>query len=336
LLVAILAAVPRRPDAEVTVECNPDDVTVAMLETFAAAGVDRVSIGVQSMVPEVLAALGRTHDPGNVERAVAAVRPAVVLHQATALSGLSGNPRRLAREVEPTNRLRTEGTRNLVGASERHGVNRIVAQSIAFVYVHEGPEVLTEEAPLDVDASGGWDAVARAVAVNEETVIGASGMVGVVLRYGQFYGPETGTFPEGVFAELLKRRRMPVIASGEGRFSFIHIDDAVSATLAAIERGSGIYNVVDDEPVRERDFAPGLAEALGAPAPRRIPAWVARLAAGQHAVRLMTTQRGASNRRAREELGWRPKYPSWREGVAAGSAQAAGTDSIDVMRLNAS
>jgi len=261
-------------------------------------------------------------DTGSIDRALAEVRPGVVVSQATSLKRL--NPRKLE-TAEPTNRLRTEGTRNLVGAAERHGVERVVAQSIAFAYAHDGPPILDEDAPLDVDAPGGWGAVARAVAVNDETVVGASGPVGVALRYGQFYGPETGTFPEGYLGDLVRKRRMPVVGGGGGRFSFIHIDDAVSATLHAIERGSGVYNVVDDEPVLVRDFLPELARVLDAKAPRRIPSRLARIAAGEPAVRAMTTQRGVSNSKAREELGWRPRYPSWREGVAAAGAAARPT-----------
>ncbi|MEA2450666.1 MAG: hypothetical protein QOG63_2598 [Thermoleophilaceae bacterium] len=253
-------------------------------------------------------------DAGSVERAVAAARPAVVLQQATALKAVD---LRKLETLEPTNRLRTEGTRNLVQAAERHGVERIVAQSIAFAYVHDGPDVLDEGAPLDVDGPGGWGPVARAVQAGEEAVIGAAGAVGVVLRYGMFYGPEAGTFPDGYMADLVRKRRWPVIGDGDGRYSFVHIDDAVAATLAAVESGEGIYNVVDDEPVRMGDFVPGLAGALGAPPPRRAPAWLARIVAGTHTVRTMTTQRGASNRRAREELGWRPRYATWRDGVAA-------------------
>jgi nucleoside-diphosphate-sugar epimerase len=251
-------------------------------------------------------------DAESVERAVAHVRPTVVLHQATALKHVS--PRKLE-TIDPTNRLRTEGTRNLVRAAERHGVQRLVAQGIAFAYAHEGPDVLAEDAPLDVHAPGAWGAVARAVAVNEETVMAASNLVGVVLRYGQFYGPQTGTFPEGHLADLVRTRRMPIIGGGGGRFSFIHIDDAVSATLHAIDGGWGAYNIVDDQPTPASEFIPALAEALGAPAPRRISAWLARPLAGQHGVSTMTTQRGASNLRAKAELGWRPEYPGWREGI---------------------
>jgi nucleoside-diphosphate-sugar epimerase len=299
-----------------------------LVSALAADGHDVHGLVRSEQGADLVRKLGGTPVPGDlldaesVDRALAELRPAVVVSQATALKGL--NPRRLE-TVEPTNRLRTEGTRNLVGAAERHGVERVVAQSIAFAYAHEGPAILDESAPLAVDAAAGWGAVARAVAVNDETVVGASGPVGLVLRYGQFYGPETGTFPEGYLADLVRKRRMPVVGDGGGRFSFIHIDDAVSATLQAIEGGSGVYNVVDDEPVLVRDFLPELARALDARSPRRIPRWLARLAAGEPAVQAMTAQRGVSNRKAREELGWRPRYPSWREGLAAAGGAARPT-----------
>ncbi|MEA2420994.1 MAG: hypothetical protein QOF55_93, partial [Thermoleophilaceae bacterium] len=245
---------------------------------------------------------------------VGEARPEIVVHQLTAIPRRISNPRKLGELFEPTNRLRREGTRNLVDASERHGVARVVAQSIAFAYLPEGPEVVDESAPLDTGVKGGWGEIVRAVAALEESVLGGSGYEGVVLRYGAFYGPGTSYARDGAFGELALKRRLPIIGGGDGRQPFIHMEDATSATVAALGTGSGVYNVTDDDPARAREWIPGLAEALGAPAPRRLPAWVARLAAGQDAVRPMTVQRGASNARIREELGWRPKYPDWRAG----------------------
>jgi nucleoside-diphosphate-sugar epimerase len=203
-----------------------------------------------------------------------------------------------------------------VDAAEQHGVRRVVAQSIAFAYTPAGPPVLDESAPLDTGAEGGWGEIVRAVAALEDAVLGGSEFEGVVLRYGQFYGPGTAYAPDGPIGSLVVKRRLPVIGDGGGRQPFIHMDDATSATVAALSAGSGIYNVTDDDQAPSREWIPGLAEALGAPKPRRVPVWLARLAAGPDAVRAMTVQRGASNARIRSELGWQPSFPDWRSGFA--------------------
>jgi nucleoside-diphosphate-sugar epimerase len=255
-------------------------------------------------------------DRDQVMAAVAEARPEIIVHQLTAIPRTGINPRKFTDSFGPTNRLRREATRHLVDAAEEHGVRRVVAQSIAFAYVAEGPEVLDESAPLDTGAEGGWGEIVRAVAALEEAVLGASGVEGVVLRYGQFYGPGTAYAADGALGSLVVKRRLPVIGDGGGRQPFIHMEDATSATVAALDRGEGIYNVTDDESPLSRDWIPGLAEALGAPRPRRVPVWLARLAAGPDAVRSMTLQRGASNARIRTELGWEPAYPDWRAGFA--------------------
>jgi nucleoside-diphosphate-sugar epimerase len=233
------------------------------------------------------------------------------------------SPRKFTAMFGPTNRLRREGTRNLVEAASEHGVARVVAQSIAFAYRPSGPDILDESAPLDTEASGGWGEIVRAVAALEGAVLGGSGFDGVVLRYGSFYGPGTSYAPDGSFGGLVMKRRMPIVGAGGGRQPFIHMDDAVGATVAAVDRGSGVYNVVDDDPALARDWIPGLAAALGAAAPRRVPAWMARLAAGPDAVRTMTAQRGASNARIKSELGWEPRYPDWRAGFPTLAARRA-------------
>ena len=259
-----------------------------------------------------MAVMGDALDRDAVDRAVAEARPEVIVHQLTAIPRSIVNPRKFAAAFEPTNRLRREGTRNLVEAARRHGVSRVVAQSIAFVYRVDGtPDVVDESAPLDTGADGGWGEAARAVAALEEAVLSVHG---VVLRYGAFYGPDTPYAPGGLYAELAMKRRLPIVGDGAGRQSFIHLDDAVSATLAAVEKGDGIYNVVDDDPAPAREWIPGLAEALGAKPPRRMPRWLVRIAAGPESVRAMTQQRGASNARIKEELGWQPRYPDWRAG----------------------
>jgi nucleoside-diphosphate-sugar epimerase len=201
----------------------------------------------------------------------------------------------------------------------------MVAQSIAFAYAPSGPPVVDESAPLDTGAEGGWGEIVRAVAALEDAVLGGSGLEGVVLRYGQFYGPGTAYAADGSIGSMVLKRRMPIVGEGGGRQPLIHIEDAATATVAALDRaGAGVYNVTDDEPAPSRDWIPGLADALGAPPPRRVPVWLARIAAGPDAVRVMTAQRGASNARIREELGWEPAYPDWRAGFGTLTGRPAG------------
>jgi nucleoside-diphosphate-sugar epimerase len=253
--------------------------------------------------------MGDALDRDQVMAAVAEASPEVIVHQLTSIPTRISNPRKLVEAFGPTNRLRREGTRNLVDAAEQYGVRRVVAQSIAFMYRPGGPEVVDESAPLDTSGE-----IGRAVAALEEAVLGGSGFEGVVLRYGSFYGPGTMYSPDGAMGEMVMKRWLPIIGGGAGRQPFIQMEDAVSATVAALDRGAGVYNVTDDDPARAREWIPGLAEALGAKRPFKAPAWVARIAAGPEAVHVMTQQRGASNARIREELGWQPKYPDWRAG----------------------
>jgi nucleoside-diphosphate-sugar epimerase len=257
---------------------------------------------------------GDALDRDQVLAAVEQARPEVIVHQLTAIPRSGINPRKFGEVFEPTNRLRREATRNLVDAAERHGVRRVVAQSIAFATRPEGPAVLDESAPLDTEAPGARGEITRAVAALEEAVLGGAGFEGVALRYGAFYGPGTSYAPGGDFAELAKKRRLPIVGDGSARQPFIHMDDATSATIAAMERGAGIYNVTDDDSARADEWIPGLAEALGAPKPRHMPVWLVRLAVGPFVTQAMTVQRGASNARIKDELGWRPEYPDWRAG----------------------
>jgi nucleoside-diphosphate-sugar epimerase len=262
------------------------------------------------------AVMGDALDGDAVDAAVAEARPDVIVHQLTAIPRKGINPRKLGEAFAATTRLRRDGTRNLVDAAERHGVRRVVAQSIAFAYRPEGPEIVDESGRLDTDDTGDWGEIVGGVAALEEAVLGGSGYDGVVLRYGGFYGPDSMYSPDGLYGEMVMKRRLPIAGDGSGRQSFIHLDDAVSATLIAIESGSGVYNVVDDDPAPARDWIPGLAEAIGAKPPRHVPLWLARIFGGPNAVRLMTEQRGASNARIKQELGWEPRYQSWREGFA--------------------
>ena len=195
------------------------------------------------------------------------------------------------------------------------GAKRIVAQSIAFVYEPEGDAVKDEDAPIWDDAPEPFTDSIAAVRQLEDMVVKADGIDGLALRYGFFYGPGTAYAADGSLAEMVRRRRFPVLGKGAGVFSYIHIDDAASATVAAVERGpSGIYNVVDDDPAPMRDWLPVYAEALGAKPPRRLPAWIGRIAAGKFTAAMATQLRGASNEKAKRELGWQPSHASWREG----------------------
>ncbi len=254
-------------------------------------------------------------DAQALEDAVAAARPEVVVHQLTALPAKL-DPNR-AGVYDATNRLRTEGTANLLAAARAAGVGRIVAQSIAFIYAPVGGWVKDEGDPPITGAPGGFGAAVAAVLELEERVLGTEGIDGLVLRYGFFYGPGTAYAADGSQADEVRRRRLPVVGRGEGMFSFVHVDDAAAATASACQRGApGIYNVTDDEPAPLRDWLPVYAQALGARRPLRVPRLLARLVAGGAAVGFATEMRGASNEKARRELGWSPGYSSWRHGFA--------------------
>jgi 2-alkyl-3-oxoalkanoate reductase len=254
-------------------------------------------------------------DAAALESAVREASPEVVIHELTAL------PPRLDPKskdaLAPTNRLRSEGTRNLIAAAQTAGARRLIAESVAFFYVPEGDWVKDEDAPAFGEAPGPFGEASKALAGLERQVTGAEGLEGVVLRYGWLYGPGTYYDRDGSQTEDFHKRRMPVVGKGTGTFSFIQVEDAASATVAAVERGKpGIYNVVDDEPAPMSEWVPVFAEAVGAKKPRRVPTWLARLVAGPAAVGMATELRGASNEKAKRELGWQPRYPSWRQGFA--------------------
>jgi nucleoside-diphosphate-sugar epimerase len=252
-------------------------------------------------------------DADALRAALVEAAPEVVVHQLTALPPRF-NPRNKA-IYDATNRVRREGTRTLLDAARAAGARRIVCQSVAFGYA-PGPraEAKDEDAPLALGAPPPFGEGMRVLAEMERDVLEADGIEGVVLRYGWFYGPGTYFGERGSMAQDVRRRRFPVIGSGGGLFSFIHVDDAASATVAAVERGaSGVYNVVDDDPGAMRDWLPAYAESIGAKKPLRVPVWLARLVAGPMA-NLMDAAPGASNARAKRELGWEPRWRSWREG----------------------
>ena len=259
-------------------------------------------------------------DPDAVARAVAEAEPEVIVHQLTAIGAF--NPRHMERDFAPTNRLRTEGTDNLLSAGQAVGVKRFVAQSFApWVFARSGGPVKSEEDPLDTDPPAQVRTTLEAIKYLEQAVTEADWTEGIALRYGGFYGPGTsiGLDPPGEQVEMIRARKFPLAGEGTGVWSFIHIDDAAAATVAAIEHGRrGVYNVVDDEPAPISEWLPELAKAVGAKPPRRVPLWLGRLAGGDVAAVMMTELRGASNTRAKRELGWKLRYPSWREGFARG------------------
>jgi 2-alkyl-3-oxoalkanoate reductase len=240
-------------------------------------------------------------------------RPAVIVHELTALPDRIDF--RKADTYAATNRVRTEGTRNLIDAARTAGARRIVCQSIAFAYRMDGEGLKTENDPLLSEAAGAFGSGVRALREMEAMVLGADGLDGLVLRYGFFYGPGTYYAADGTSTDDVRRRRMPIVGRGSGVFSFIHVDDAADATVAAVERGApGVYNVTDDEPAPMREWVPVFAEAAGAKPPRRVPVWLARFVAGKDVSNFAVELRGASNEKAKRELGWEPAHPSWRSG----------------------
>jgi nucleoside-diphosphate-sugar epimerase len=253
-------------------------------------------------------------DADATARAVAQAAPEVVIHQLTSIPPRI-DPRHIERDFALNDRLRSEGTRNLVAAAQRSGARRVVAQSIAFMYAPGPPGTIhVESDPLlsEEQAPESFRRSARAVRELESAVLGADG---VVLRYGYFYGPGSAIAREGSMGADVARRRMPIVGAGTGVWSFIHIDDAAAATVAALSHGaSGAYNVVDDEPARVSEWLPAFAQAIGARRPLRVPVLLARIAAGSYGVATMTRAQGASNALAKAELRWTPAHPSWREG----------------------
>lgn len=254
-----------------------------------------------------------------VGEAVARAEPEVVIHQMTSLAG-SFNLRNFDKMFAVTNQLRTQGTDHLLAAAAAAGVRRFVAQSFTgWNNIRDGGPVKTEDDPLDPSPPAMQRESLAAIRHLERVVLAASGVQGIVLRYGSFYGP--GASDD--FVDLIRKRRVPVIGDGAGVWSFLHIRDAAAATVAALEQGApGVYNVVDDEPASVAEWLPYVAQTVGAKAPRRVPVWLGRLAAGEVGVSMMTQIRGSSNAKAKRELGWRPAWPSWREGFSRGLADS--------------
>ena len=265
---------------------------------------------------EVLRALGAKPvlldvlDEGAVREAVLENEPEAIVHEATALANAKFG-RSLDRMFAGTNALRTRGTDALLAGAWEAGVRRVVAQSFApYRYIRQGGPVKTEEDPLDPAPPAGADETFAAMAHLDEAV---TSFGGIALRYGAFYGA-----PGDGWGDLVRQGKFPIVGKGGGVFSWIHLDDAAAATVLALEHdGPAVYNIVDDEPAPVREWLPALAQAVGAKPPRHFPAWLARVLAGEAAVIMGTQVRGASNAKAKRELGWRLRYPSWRQGFPA-------------------
>jgi nucleoside-diphosphate-sugar epimerase len=264
-------------------------------------------------VPVIADALDRAE----VEAVVHEVAPEVVVHQLTAIGDI--DTRHFERSFAATNRLRTVGTDNLLAAARAVGVRRFVAQSNgAFTYARTGGPVKNEQDPLDGSPVRQMRSMITAIAHLEKAVLGADWTEGIVLRYGAFYGPGTSMAPGSEQFQMIHKRRFPVVGDGGGVWSFVHVADAAEATVAAVENGGrGVYNIVDDDPAPVAEWLPELAAMLGAKKPMRVPRFIGRLAAGRAGVVLMTELRGASNAKAKRELGWCPAHSSWRQGLRA-------------------
>jgi nucleoside-diphosphate-sugar epimerase len=281
--------------------------------------VERVrALGAKPVVLDVL-------DKEAVRKALLETKPQAIIHEATALS-VKFDFKHLDRTFAQTNRLRTEGTDNLLAAAREAGVRRFVAQSYAsYRYARVGGWVKSEDDPLDPNPLPAMRGMYDAMSYLDRVVTGSGG---TALRYGGFYGDPYNEAERAGILEPVRKRMFPIIGNGDGYASFIHLEDAAEATVLALEKDiKGIYNIVDDEPAPLREWLPFLAKVLGAKPPRHFPAWLARLFAGQLAVMVGTETRGASNAKAKRELGWAPSYPSWQQGFVSAYASWAKTAS---------
>ncbi len=278
-----------------------------MTRTPAKRGLLR-EMGAEPVVADAL-------DPEQVADAVGRARPEVIIHQLTAIGPL--DLRHFDRAFALTNRLRREGTDHLLSAGQAAGVGRFVAQSYFAAYARTGGPVKSEEDAFDASPAREMRETVGAIRHLEDAVLGAAWTEGIVLRYGGFYGPGTSIAPDGEQTAAVRAGKFPIIGDGGGVWSFIHIADAAEATVAAVERGGrGAYNIVDDEPAPVSDWLPAYARMLGARKPMHVPRFVGRLLTGETGAMMMTELRGASNAKAKRELGWCPAHPTWREGLA--------------------
>jgi 2-alkyl-3-oxoalkanoate reductase len=258
-------------------------------------------------------------DQPGINATIESFRPDVVVHQMTSLSSLK-SLKHFDEDFEQTNRLRTLGTEYLLAAARSVGAKKFIAQSYAgWPNDRTGPRVQTEAAPYETNPPASMRKSLQAIVTLESFVRNASGITAIALRYGSFYGPGTSLGADGEVTKLVRHRKFPVVGTGAGIWSFLHIEDAAQATKLAIDRApAGVYNVVDDEPAEASQWLPYLADCLGAKSPRHIPAWLAKFAIGEAGVLFMTEMRGASNAKAKREFGWQLIYASWREGFRGG------------------
>jgi nucleoside-diphosphate-sugar epimerase len=275
--------------------------------TRRAEKADRLrELGAEPVVADVF-------DRERLGAAMAEARPDAVINHLTDLSGAFGSARP-GKDFAANDRVRAEGGPNIVAAGHDAGARRVVAQSVAFFYDPEGRAVKTEEDPLFAKGPGPVARAVDALLTLEQATTQTEGIDGVVLRFGFWYGPGTGYSPGGAIAEMVAKRRYPIVGDGSAVSSFVHIDDVVAATAAALDAPPGIYNVTDDDPAPASEWIHAFADALGAPPPRRVPALAARVVGGPFATFITTQVRGASNEKAKRKLGWAPEHPTWREG----------------------
>jgi nucleoside-diphosphate-sugar epimerase len=280
---------------------------VGLTRTPAKAAMVR-ELGAEAVVADAL-------DEAGVHAAVGSARPDVIVHELTDLKGAS-DLRKFDRAFASSNRLRTRGTDHLLTAASDYGVKRMVVQSFCgWPYARTDGHVKSEEDALDPNPPQEMRPTLEAINYMERAVTTLAAVEGVVLRYGAFYGSDTGMF-DATMIEQFRHRRVPLIGSGNAWWSFLHIDDAAEATALAVERGHGIYNIVDDDPAPVHEWLPAAAAMLGAKPPFHVPAWLARIAAGEHLVVMMTESRAGSNAKAKRDLAWRPAHRSWRQGFA--------------------
>jgi 2-alkyl-3-oxoalkanoate reductase len=291
-----------------------------LVRQLLAAGHDVVGLTRRPERAEALRAAGADAvicdvlDAQAARQAVLDARPDAIVDQLTCLPR-EYDVRRLAKMYEANDRVRRLGTAALVDAAVEAGVRRYVVQSIAFLYAPEGDWVKSEDARIWLDAPPPFDESVKVLDANERKVTASRDFEGIALRYGFFYGPGTYYASDGSITEQVRKRRFPIVGRGDGMTSYVHVHDAAAATVAALDRcAPGIYNVVDDDPAPLREWLPVFAEAIGAKPPRRVPRWLARMAAGKVAAAIASDLRGVDNAKAKAELGWAPAIPSWREG----------------------
>ncbi len=282
---------------------------VAATTRSTAKGPMIQSLGATPVVVDAL-------DAPALRKAVTDFRPDAVMNQLSDLPQRY-NPRKLGPYYERTSRLRVDATRTLLSAASEGGARRFVYQSLAFMYVSAGPAALAENAELAAHAPEPFGSAVRATVEGERLALSADGITGVALRYGQLYGPGTYFGQDGDFARQARRRMLPIVGTGAGVFSFLHIDDAAGAAVVALERGEGVYNIVDDDPAPAREWIPAFCRDVGAPAPMHVPGWLVGLMAGPSVAATMQQGRGATNEKAKRELGWVPRHPTWRGGFVA-------------------